>query len=130
MRFSSTFSPIPSISIAVRETKCVSAAKVCAGQDIPAGQHHTTPSSSRTNLVLQTGHRVGNSTAAPRACETTDTILGMTSPARFTKTLLPITNPRRRISSSLCSVAEVTTTPPSLTGASLATGVMAPVRPT
>ena len=38
--------------------------------------------------------------------------------------------PSRAISSSLCSVAFCTTTPPTVTGSSLATGVSAPVRPT
>ena len=36
----------------------------------------------------------------------------------------------RRTSSSLCSVALVTVTPPTNTGFSRATGVIAPVRPT
>src|SRR5204863_8397193 len=36
----------------------------------------------------------------------------------------------RRTSSSLCSVALVTVTPPTNTGFNFATGVMAPVRPT
>ena len=36
----------------------------------------------------------------------------------------------RSISSSLCRVARLTTTPPTVTGSSSATGVMAPVRPT
>ena len=36
----------------------------------------------------------------------------------------------RAISSSLCSVARDTTTPPTVTGSSTATGVSAPVRPT
>ena len=55
---------------------------------------------------------------------------GITSPARRTITVSPMRTSLRRISSSLCSVALVTVTPPTNTGSSRATGVMAPVRPT
>ena len=54
----------------------------------------------------------------------------MTSPARCTITVSPTRTSLRAISSSLCSVALETTTPPTVTGCSLATGVSAPVRPT
>ena len=54
----------------------------------------------------------------------------MTSPARWTTTVSPTRTSLRAISSSLCSVALETTTPPTVTGLSLATGVSAPVRPT
>ena len=54
----------------------------------------------------------------------------MTSPARCTTTVSPTRTSLRAISSSLCSVALETTTPPTVTGSSLATGVSAPVRPT
>ena len=54
----------------------------------------------------------------------------MTSPARCTITVSPMRTSLRAISSSLCSVAFCTTTPPTVTGSSLATGVSAPVRPT
>jgi hypothetical protein len=54
----------------------------------------------------------------------------MTSPARWICTVSPILTPSRSISSALCSVALVTTTPPTVTGSSRATGVSAPVRPT
>ena len=54
----------------------------------------------------------------------------MTSPARCTRTVSPTRTSLRAISSSLCSVAWSTTTPPTVTGCSLATGVSAPVRPT
>ena len=54
----------------------------------------------------------------------------MTSPARCTITVSPSRMSLRAISSSLCSVALVTTTPPTVTGLSRATGVRAPVRPT
>ena len=60
---------------------------------------------------------------------------GMTSPARFTAILSPMRSPPRysgfrRTWCSLWSVALVTVTPPTITGAMIATGVMAPVRPT
>ena len=55
---------------------------------------------------------------------------GMTSPARRTITVSPMRMSLRAISSSLCSVAFDTTTPPTVTGSSLAAGVSAPVRPT
>jgi hypothetical protein len=54
----------------------------------------------------------------------------MTSPARCTITVSPIFTPSRSISSALCRVAFSTTTPPTVTGSSRATGVIAPVRPT
>ena len=57
-------------------------------------------------------------------------ILGMTSPPRSTWTKSPMRTPRRAISSALCSVARVTVVPPMKTGASTATGVSLPVRPT
>ena len=61
---------------------------------------------------------------------TTDTTSGITSPARRTTTVSPIRISLRLSSSSLCKVALVTFTPPTNTLLSLATGVMAPVRPT
>ena len=45
-------------------------------------------------------------------------------------TVSPTRMSLRAISSSLCSVARDTTTPPTVTGSSSATGVSAPVRPT
>ena len=45
-------------------------------------------------------------------------------------TVSPMRTSLRRISSSLCRVALVTVTPPTNTGLSRATGVIAPVRPT
>ena len=54
----------------------------------------------------------------------------MTSPARCTTTVSPTRTSLRSISSSLCRVALETTTPPTVTGLSLAIGVSAPVRPT
>ena len=64
-----------------------------------------------------------------RLSGTTATTSGITSPARRTITVSPTRTSLRRASSSLCSVALVTVTPPTNTGASLATGVSLPVRP-
>src|SRR5665647_1881121 len=58
------------------------------------------------------------------------TTSGITSPARRTITVSPRRTSLRRASSSLCRVALVTVTPPTNTGASRATGVSLPVRPT
>ena len=54
----------------------------------------------------------------------------MTSPARCRITVSPTRTSLRAISSALCRVAFSTTTPPTVTGCSRATGVTAPVRPT
>ena len=81
----------------------------------------------------QTGQAVGmtNSRASSgRFSSTGASTSGITSPARRTMTVSPMRTSLRRISSSLCSVALVTVTPPTNTGLSRATGVMAPVRPT
>ena len=60
----------------------------------------------------------------------TEINFGMTSPARSTTTESPTRTSKRFISSSLCKVAFETTTPPTVTGSTLATGVIAPVLPT
>ena len=49
--------------------------------------------------------------------------LRMTSPARWICTVSPLRTSSRAISPALCSVAFCTTTPPTVTGSSLATGV-------
>ena len=91
------------------------------------------PSSSRFTGALHTGHSVGkaNSFSSPvRLLVMTLTISGITSPARRTITVSPTRTPLRRSSNTLCSVALLTVVPPTNTGASLATGVNLPVRPT
>ena len=87
----------------------------------------------RTIAEPHSGHFVGitNGFASRgRFSGTTRTTSGITSPARRTITVSPMCTSLRRTSSSLCSVALVTVTPPTNTGASRATGVIAPVRPT
>ena len=68
--------------------------------------------------------------SAGRFSSTTEATSGITSPALRTITVSPIRISLRSISSSLCSVALVTVTPPTNTGLRRATGVIAPVRPT
>ena len=79
------------------------------------------------------GTASASGTASPRRCAsatTGPTTSGMTSPARRTTTVSPISTPLRLTSSSLCSVAVLTVTPPTCTGSSEANGVTRPVRPT
>ena len=59
------------------------------------------------------------SRSAGRFSSTTRTICGITSPARCTTTVSPMRTSLRAISSSLCSVALETTTPPTVTGCQL-----------
>ncbi len=77
-----------------------------------------------------TGHAAGICHAAPDPCAVTPTILGITSPARSISTRSPTFTPSRAISSRLCSVMCSMVTPETCTGATTATGVSAPVRPT
>ena len=111
----------------------------CAGQISPPVQRLTASSlpvtglTSRIARLPQTGQTCGNLNGLAdlgRFSLTTPRICGMTSPARWRRTVSPIRMSLRAISSSLCSVAFCTTTPPTVTGSSLATGVKAPVRPT
>ena len=60
----------------------------------------------------------------------TETTCGITSPALCILIVSPILISFLLISSSLCKVAFDTTTPPTVTGSTLATGVIAPVLPT
>ncbi|MNT25660.1 hypothetical protein D3C72_1611890 [compost metagenome] len=130
---STTLSPRPSMSIARRWAKCSRACLRCAAQIRPPVQRAMASSSRRSTCEPHTGQVVGMTNArasAGRRSSTTATTSGITSPARRTITVSPICTSLRRISSSLWSVALVTVTPPTNTGASRATGVMAPVRPT
>ena len=81
----------------------------------------------------QTGQSVGitNARSAPvRRLGMGATTSGITSPARRTTTVSPMSTPLRSTSSALCSVAIEIVTPPTRTGSSTANGVTAPVRPT
>ena len=121
------------MSRARRLAKCSKACLRCAGQNKPPLQRATASSSSFTICEPHTGHCCGIvniCTACGRFSRMTLTTSGITSPARRTITKSPIRTSLRRTSSSLWSVALVTVTPPTKTGLSLATGVIAPVRPT
>ena len=97
------------------------------------GQRCITSPSGLTISASQSGQRSGirngfvprrmRAGAGPTTC-------GITSPARWTITVSPSRISLRLMSSSLCSVARETVTPPTSTGSSIAHGLSAPVRPT
>ncbi len=132
--------PSPSMSKARRDTNSFRCSVFWNGQrELARRSGKRTPSSpaeliSRTTGVFSGhGHVLGNSYAsAPfgRFSITTPSTCGITSPARWIVTVSPIRTSSRAISSALCRVAFCTTTPPTVTGSSFATGVSAPVRPT
>ena len=75
--------------------------------------------------------RASGTASCPVWCgRTGPTTCGITSPARWTITSSPSRMSLRLMSSSLCSVACETVTPPTSTGSSCAHGLSAPVRPT
>ncbi len=90
--------------------------------------------SSRTAWLPQPGTRSGNSYSLRFLRPLLE--VDATAPAGSRRrragslTVSPTRTSLRLISSSLCSVALDTTTPPTLTGCSIAVGVSAPVRPT
>ena len=126
------------MSIAPRETNCLTAWNSCPGQPARLGQmvHAPPPSSSgRTVGVSHAGQRSGARGSGERsfffwALAVGETTRGITSPARVTITSSPSRTSLRAMSSSLCSVASFTVTPLTWTGVSCANGTMWPVRPT
>ncbi len=122
------------MSIARRETKWNSRSTACAGQARPPVQRSTTSPSARAAWLPQAGQVAGGVGAGRpsggRRSASTSTTCGITSPARWMTTVSPSRASSRATSSQLCSVAWVTTTPPTVTGSILARGVSAPVRPT
>ena len=130
---STSLTPNPSISKALRDAKCLIACLHCAGQNKPPVQRATASSSNCSTLEPQTGQFSGMtilSVLSRRFSGTTRATSGITSPALRTITISPMRTSLRLISSILCKVALVTVTPPTNTGSSLATGVNAPVLPT
>ena len=126
-------SPKPSIFTALREAKCIRLCLSCAGQIKPPVQRATASPASRTIGEAHSGHCVGmmkTRASSGRFSMILMTTSGITSPARRTTTVSPMRTSLRATSSALCNVALVTTTPPTSTGSSRATGVIAPVRPT
>ena len=128
------------MSKALREQKCFSPSTACAGQTSRPVQRRTTSRLAGLLVDLAQRRRAADRTDCrehvagplPRGASscTTSSTCGITSPARWIVTVSPTRTSSRSISSSLCSVALRTTTPPTVTGCSLATGVSAPVRPT
>ena len=89
-------SPIPSTSIARRETKCFRDSLRCAPQINPPVQRVTASPSTRSTSEPHTGQWAGNSMArvsAGRSDSTTLTTCGITSPARRITTLSPFAAP-------------------------------------
>ncbi len=105
---------------------------------------------STTNFVAQTGHSVGETTSFVEGIDSVNgspsewllpsistafagpilsMIFGMTSPRLTIRTLSPIRIPSLSTSPALCRVVFSTVTPETLTGATRATGVTAPVLP-
>ena len=131
--------------MALRLAKWISPCARWAWQSMPPVQRATASPASRSTALPHTGQVSGSlngscsgSICSPnkstgcigRRSNSTRTTSGITSPARRTTTVSPTRTSLRATSSWLCSVALVTVTPPTNTGASRATGVTAPVRPT
>ena len=126
------FSPRPSMSKALRETKWRSCSTALRRTDEPAGAAahridlaglrvdlaHRMAAAGRADLREDVG--LGALRAASRARR--PATCGITSPARWMITVSPMRMSLRAISSSLCRVALATTTPPTVTGFSRATG--------
>ena len=123
-------SPTPSMSAG----PCTQLISVSRPRDGHArfGQRCITSPSGFTISASQRGQCVGIANGfVPFACAPAGpTTWGMTSPARCTITTSPSRMSLRLMSSSLCSVARETVTPPTSTGSSIAHGLRAPVRPT
>ena len=120
------------MSIAPRETKCVRLSKPRPGQARLGQRWRTSPSGFSTG-VPQRGQCAGIFHGGLRSAPSGmcgPTTCGITSPARCTITVSPMRMSLRLMSSSLCSVAIDTVTPPTTTGSSTANGLSAPVRPT
>ena len=122
------------MSIAPREAKCLSSCQRRPGQS-RLGHWVKTAPSGLTVGVPQTGQRAGGRGGGARSSRSTtcgagETTCGMTSPARRTITSSPTRMSLRARSSSLCSVASFTVTPPTWTGSSTANGCRSPNLPT
>ena len=124
--------PAPSMSIA--PAKCAIRWPLLAGHAGFAQRKATSPSGCSTG-PSHAGQRSGIWNRRYRlpfvrlSCSTRTTS-GMTSPARWMTTVSPARTSSRRTSSRLCRVARFTIVPPTSTGASAATGVSVPMRPT
>ncbi len=122
------------MSIAPRETKCASSCQRRSGQTRFGHLVNTEPS-ALTVGVPHTGQRSRAAAADPTrlrssACGAGEMTCGITSPARRTITSSPTRTSLRSRSSSLCSVAFCTVTPPTWTGSRRAHGCRSPNLPT
>ena len=129
------FSPRPSMSIAPRETKCLSSchwrsradAVRAAGEDRALGLDRRRVAGRAARRAARRRRR---GPRARRRAAPGETTCGITSPARRTMTSSPTRMSLRARSSSLCSVASFTVTPPTCTGSSTANGCRSPNLPT
>ena len=118
------------MSIAPREANEKSHSMFCDGHPALLGQNQYAP--LRTSEAPHEGHFFGNFhgfALGGRLERTGPTTSGITSPARRTMTVSPSRTSLRLTSSSLCSVAVLTVTPPTNTDSRKANGVTIPVRP-
>ena len=130
---STSLSPKPSMSSARRCAKCSNMPLRCAGQIMPPVQRAMASPSGRSTTELHSGHCVGssNSTVSAGRCSTT---ARTTSESRRPHGARPRCRPRARPCAALRRGYATwhldTVTPPTNTGSSRATEVIAPVRPT
>src|SRR5215211_2506427 len=120
------------MSIAPRPAKWNSHSTDWSGHPALFGHRQSTSPSGRTSSVPHDEHRFGirhGLAFLGRFDGTGPTISGITSPARRTITVSPLRTSLRRTSDSLCRVAYVIVTPPTITGSRTANGVILPVRP-
>ena len=121
---------MPSMFITPREAKCRIDSFNRAGQ-LVLMQRLAASASSRTILPPHTGHALGMRNGVPvgplrvHPHHFRDHVA-----AALDHHVVADLQPQPPISSSLCSVARETVTPPTSTGFRCATGVSAPVRPT
>ena len=132
-RAAAVSSPMPSIFIMRRPTKCSMRPTICGTQPSLLGHTHAASPSTRTRGVPHAGQWLTKVTLAvpgTRAPVSTPVILGMISPPFSTYSISPSCMSSACTMSSLCSDARFTIVPERSTGSRFATGVMMPIRPT
>ena len=127
-------SPSPSMSKQSRETKCRSRSTACAGADQAAGaaprDHALLAHREAAADRAVVGKLVGLRVLRPAVEHDARRSAGSRRRRAGRSTVSPTRTSLRAISSSLCRVARCTTTPPTVIGSSIATGVSVPCRPT
>ena len=109
------FSPSPSMSIAPRETKCLSSCQRAGAVAVGALREDALLGLDRLRVAERAARRrrgCGGRSLRSTTCGAGETTCGITSPARTTITSSPARMSLRRMSSSLCSVASLIVTPP------------------